>query len=113
MSSVRYPESGIAYRDARKSARTGEGKRVTQKTLAAAVGTDPRHIIRIENGEHRPRPDLRDRIADFLGVDPSTLPAAGEDPFALTERGSLPLSSPGYGKSFWVRFTDWFKRRSR
>jgi len=105
MASARYPESGGAYRSARLSV-VVEERHVSQERLAEAVGTDRRHVIRIENGENRPRADLRDRIASYLGVDPTTLPAAGEDPFVSTEMGSLTLSSGG----FRTKFTDWFRR---
>lgn len=69
---VKYPESRDAYR----KARTRANPRISQERLALAVGITRRHMIRIENGEHRPSPDLRDRIADVLGVDPETLPTA-------------------------------------
>ena len=107
MAKVRYPESGGAYRAARVNA-VVDGKRVSQERLAEAAGVDPRHYKRIERGENRPRPELRDRIAAFLGVDPTTLPAAGEDPFVSDETGSLALSPPG----FFQRFVEWFRRRS-
>lgn len=106
MAPARYPESGGAYRAARLNA-VLDGRTVSQERLASAVGTDRRHIIRIENGENRPRPELRDRIAAFLGVDPTTLPAAGEDPFASSEMGALILSPRGSR----TKFTDLFKRR--
>lgn len=69
---IKYPESREAYRRARGKARP----RISQENLALAVGITRRHMIRIENGEHRPLPELRNRIADVLGADPSTLPAA-------------------------------------
>ena len=106
MAIVRYPESGGAYRRARRVARVN-GERVTQRALAAAVGIGRRFVIRVENGENRPSPALRDRIADFLGADPNTLPAVGEDPFArsVTETRTPSLSG------FVTKFTEWFKRR--
>lgn len=82
---------------------------MSQEALATAVAVNRRHIIRIENGENRPRADLRDRIAHVLGVDPTSLPTAGEDPFVSPEAGELTLSSRGLRQ----RFTEWFKRRSR
>jgi len=69
---VKYPDSRSAYRTARKQA----DPRISQERLALAVGITRRHMIRIENGEHRPSPDLRNRIAAVLGADPATLPAA-------------------------------------
>lgn len=106
MAAARYPESGDAYRGARRSA-TVDGVSVSQERLASAVGTDRRHIIRIENGENRPRRDLRDRIAEYLGVDPATLPVAGEDPFVSSETGAITPSHFG----FKTKFTALFKRR--
>lgn len=103
MPEARYPESGGAYRKARLEAG------ISQEALAAAVEVNRRHIIRIENGENRPRADLRDRIARELGVDPSSLPTASEDPFASSEMGSLPLSTPGFSR----KFAGLFRRNSR
>lgn len=74
MSTVKYPESGAAIRLARSKTEP----RVSQERLAEAVGITRRHMIRLENGEHRPSPDVRDRIAAELGVDPSILPAEEE-----------------------------------
>lgn len=77
----RWPDFGRAYREARL--RNGA---YSQERLAEAVGVTRRHLIRIENGEHRPRPHLRDRIAAVLGIDPSQLPAA-EVEIPLWQRG--------------------------
>ena len=66
---VKYPEVRAAYRKARLQAH------ISQENLALKVGVSRRHMIRIENGEHRPAPDLRDRIAAALGVAPDALPA--------------------------------------
>jgi transcriptional regulator with XRE-family HTH domain len=71
MSAVKYPEVRSAYRSARQATEP----RISQEHLAELVGVTRRHMIRIENGDHRPAPALRDRIAAELGVDPSTLPA--------------------------------------
>lgn len=79
---VKFPESGKAYKLARQG-------RISQERLAAAVGITRRHIIRIENGENRPKGGLRDAIADVLGVDPRTLPAAEDaHPFGQTTYGA-------------------------
>lgn len=79
MTIAKYPESRDAYR----RARWHSSPRISQERLALAVGITRRHMIRIENGEHRPMPELRDRIAEVLGADPSTLPAAeAMSPFA-------------------------------
>ena len=74
-----YAESGKAYRAARHPDPDDVAK-MSQKALAAAVGKNRRHIIRIENGENRPMPRLRNRIADVLGVERSTLPTAADAP---------------------------------
>ena len=71
---ARYPESGVAYRAAR------QGTGISQKRLAEQVGISRRHYIKFENGDHRPMPELRDRIASALNIDPSSLPAAGREP---------------------------------
>lgn len=108
MAAVRYPESGGAYRSARANAREN-GEPVTQERLAVEVGVASRTVIRYENGEFRPSPAIRDRIADFLGVDPDSLPAAGEDPFA---RSAIPMTTRS-SRGFAARFTGWFTRRLR
>lgn len=75
---MKYPEVREAYRRARLTARP----RISQERLADAVGITRRHMIRIENGDHRPTPTLRDRIAFALDVDASALPAVERpDPF--------------------------------
>lgn len=69
--STKYPEVREAYR----SARQATDPRISQESLAERVGVTRRHMIRIENGDHRPTARLRDRIAAELNVDPATLPA--------------------------------------
>jgi transcriptional regulator with XRE-family HTH domain len=105
MGTVRYPESGGAYRRARREARVN-GELVTQERLAEAVGIKRRFIIRVENGENRPRPALRDLIANALGVDPRTLPAAGEDPFV-----PCVVKTTHSFAGFVTKFSAWFQRR--
>lgn len=68
---TKYPEVKEAYR----AARNDTDPRISQENLAEIVGVTRRHMIRIENGDHRPTTALRDRIAVALGVDPSSLPA--------------------------------------
>jgi hypothetical protein len=74
----RFAESGAAYRAARHPD-PDSPPILSQAKLAEAVGTTRRHIIKIENGEHRPGRPLRNRIADVLGVERSTLPCAADD----------------------------------
>lgn len=78
---MKYPEVRVAYRTARSKAK------VSQEWLADQVGISRRHMIRIENGEHRPAPDLRDRIAEVLGSSPEALPAVEQftAPFPHTD----------------------------
>jgi DNA-binding XRE family transcriptional regulator len=77
---AKYPEVRAAYREARRKAR------VSQEWLAHTVGISRRHMIRIENGQHRPNPELRDKIAVALNVPPDALPAV--EPFAATFPGA-------------------------
>lgn len=76
---------------------------MTQERLAEAVGTDRTYINKIECGHHRPGPDLRNRIADALRVDPSTLPASA-DPFAPSDTNGSHRKSV----ASWLR--NWRKR---
>lgn len=75
MADIRYPDSGRAIKTARKNAKPP----ITQEGLADCVGITRRHMIRLENGEHRPSVELRDRIADVCKVDKSELPAEDEE----------------------------------
>lgn len=47
--------------------------------LAAAVGTSRQHLIKIEKGQHLPRPDMLSRIAAATGCDPDSLSEDGEE----------------------------------
>lgn len=81
---AKYPEVRLAYREARDSYKERHGEKMSQESLALAVGTSRRHIIRIENGEHRPTVAMRDRIARVLTVDPESLPAVEDShPFRV------------------------------
>lgn len=46
-----------------------QSRRMTVAELSAAVGSDRQHIGRILNGRRRPSARLRQRIAEYLGVD--------------------------------------------
>lgn len=57
--------------------------------LGEAVGTSRQHLIRLERGDHRPRPEMLTRIAEATGrsvdwfldpeVDPSPFPEDGSE----------------------------------
>lgn len=102
MATVRHPESGGAYREARANAE------ITQAMLAGKVGVTPRSIARYERGDTRPSPGVRDAIAETLGVDPASLPAS-EDPFVSSPTPKDIPSSSG----FVGRLGGLFARRSR
>lgn len=88
---TRFPQSADAYNAAFKTRNDGlapkEPGYLSWERLAEAVGVTRRHMARIARGDHRPEPEIRDRIAKELRVDPSTLPAAEDgpgDPFPRT-----------------------------
>ena len=66
-----YQSLGNRIREARE--RAG----LSQESLAPLAGTSRRHIMRIEGGHHRPRPDLLGAIAAAVGTTPDEL--AGDD----------------------------------
>ncbi len=55
------PELGARIRLARKQARLSHDR------LGALVGTSRQHLIRLEKGMHRPRPEMLARIAEATG----------------------------------------------
>lgn len=63
---------GRQIRRARKDAGLSHDK------LAAAAGTSRQHLIRLEKGEHVPRAELLQRIAEATGKEPAFF-AGGED----------------------------------
>lgn len=76
-----FSENGARIRSFRKRA----GK--SQENLASEVGTTRRHMIRLENGEHLPSSDLRNRIASATGREPEEIQSADDE-----EEASMPLS---------------------
>lgn len=68
-----FSENGARIRRARK--RTG----LSQERLAAEIGTTRRHMIRLENGQHLPSGQLRDRIAQATGQPAETFQSADDD----------------------------------
>lgn len=59
----RHSENGARIRRARKL--TG----LSQEAFAPLIGTTRRHMIRLENGVHRPSGELRDRIVEASGTE--------------------------------------------
>lgn len=58
----RWPEVGAQIKRARKQ--TG----LSQERFAPRIGTTRRHLIKLENGEHRPGPALQGAIEQETGV---------------------------------------------
>ncbi len=58
----RFRENGRRIRAARRL--TG----LSQENFAPLIGTGRRHMIKLENGEHRPSGELRDRIVEVTGT---------------------------------------------
>ena len=59
----RFSANGQRIRQARHL--TG----LSQENFAPRIGTTRRHLIKLENGEHRPRRQLRDRIVEITGTE--------------------------------------------
>jgi transcriptional regulator with XRE-family HTH domain len=72
LSQARHLGLGDRFRWAR------ERRDISQERMAEIVSTSRRHIIRIENGTHRPKPELRARIAKAT-KQPAELFADDED----------------------------------
>lgn len=71
--------------------------RLSQENFAPEIGTTRRHLIRLENGEHRPSGELLGRIAERTGkaVDEFGYPSADdeeEDPWSLMLRAVQKLA---------------------
>ena len=58
----RFRENGRKIRAARRT--TG----LSQENFAPLIGTGRRHMIKLENGEHRPSGELRNRIVEVTGT---------------------------------------------
>ncbi len=70
-------------------------KSISQERLAAEIGTSRRHMIRIEQGVHRPGPAFLARIAEATDQDPAFFTDeddAEEDPAMMLERATGLLS---------------------
>lgn len=60
-------------------------KRLTQDQLAERSGVDQTHISGLETGRRGPSQDVRERLADALGVSPAEL-LFGRRPAATVDR---------------------------
>lgn len=69
----RHEANGAAITRARRN------KGISQERLSVMVNTTRRHMIRLENGEHLPSGDLRDRIAEACGVERAEIKSADDD----------------------------------
>jgi transcriptional regulator with XRE-family HTH domain len=68
---TKHHENGQRIERARKLVPSPNGGRqhwISQEDFAPLVGTTRRHVIRLENGEHRPSGELRDRIVEVTGT---------------------------------------------
>jgi DNA-binding XRE family transcriptional regulator len=68
---TKHHENGQRIERARKLVPSPNGGRqhwISQEDFAPLVGTTRRHVIRLENGEHRPSGELRDRIVEVSGT---------------------------------------------
>lgn len=68
-----FARNGALIRSFRK--RVGK----SQEKLAIEVGTTRRHMIRLENGEHLPSSDLRNRIAAATGREPEEIQSSEDE----------------------------------
>jgi transcriptional regulator with XRE-family HTH domain len=57
----KFGEIGARIRQARL------GRGFSQERFAPIIGVTRRHLIRLENGEHHPSAELRDRLAEHTG----------------------------------------------
>lgn len=73
---------GQKIRDAR--AKSGR----SQEHFAPLIGTSRRHLIRIEKGQHRPRPEMLARISEATGVPVSEFESSDDD-----EESDMPSSA--------------------
>lgn len=53
----------------------------SQEKVADAAGMTRRHLIRLEKGESLPGVEIRDRLAELFGCDPSEIEAYDDAPF--------------------------------
>ena len=68
-----YADHGARIRAARKRAGLSHDR------LAALVGTSRSHLIKLEKGKHRAKPDMLGRIADATGTRVADLDPSDED----------------------------------
>lgn len=69
----------------KRARKEAPGGRISHDRLAESAGTSRQHLIKLEKGKHRPRPDMLERIADATGrevdwfVDPDLDPSPFPD----------------------------------
>lgn len=61
----KYADVGARIREARLS------RGFSQERFAPVIGITRRHLIRLENGEHHPSAELRERLAEHTGETPA------------------------------------------
>lgn len=76
-------QEGTPVRQRIRSARVRAG--LSQKALAKAIGTSRRHVIRWENGTHKPKPAYAIRIAEATGTTPELFIDEDEEEPSLEE----------------------------
>lgn len=89
---------GERIREARRSPRTGDQKKITQEALAQMIGSHGVYINHLERGKRKPSADFVQKVADATGypiewffredeatATVPTLPATSEDLAAIVQ----------------------------
>ena len=69
----RHSDNGRRIFDSRRD------RKLTQMQVCALAGVSHRQYVRLENGEHLPSGDLRDRLAEVFGVPRESIKSADDD----------------------------------
>jgi transcriptional regulator with XRE-family HTH domain len=93
----RFRDNGRKIREARKL--TG----LSQENFAPLIGTGRRHMIKLENGEHRPSGVLRDRIVELTGTQERIESSDDEEEEDLSFASIYPDAD--LGTVLWLRTT--------
>lgn len=66
-----FQQNGAKIKRARESVPSPRDSRrpISHQDFAPKVGCTPRHLIRLEKGEQRPSPELRNRIVEVTGTE--------------------------------------------